>query len=147
MPDNKVVKIYADGACRGNPGPGGWGAILIWGDRRMELSGGERHTTNNRMELMAAIRALETLKRPVEVEVYSDSIYLVRGMTDWIKNWIGKNWKRKGGNLKNIDLWQQLAELCAIHSVKWFWVQGHAGMELNERADWLATSAIPPDRK
>ena len=117
--------------------------MLIWGDRTKELSGGERFTTNNRMELTAAIKALEALKRPVEVEIYSDSNYVVRGMNEWVKNWIKRNWKRKGAPLKNVDLWQQLAELCSRYNVKWFWVRGHAGVRWNERADELAVNAIP----
>ncbi len=140
----KTVKIYTDGACRGNPGPGGWGVILTYGEKRKELSGGEKRTTNNRMELMAVIKGLEALKKRSEVEIISDSSYVVKGMNEWIFNWIKKNWKTTGGKLrKNTDLWKTLVELTKRHNVKWTWVRGHAGHPLNERADQLAVNAIP----
>lgn len=143
MPDIKHIVIHTDGACRGNPGPGGWGAILIWGDKVKELSGGEDRTTNNRMELTAVIKALEALKEPVEVDVYSDSVYVVRGITEWVADWISRGWKRSSGPVENIELWQRLVELNDRHQVRYHWVRGHDGNELNERADRLAVSAIP----
>lgn len=137
------VIIYTDGACRGNPGPGGWGAILMWGNKKKEISGGARSTTNNRMELTAVIRALESLNRPVEVILYSDSSYVVKGMTEWLSGWQRAGWKTKGGMRKNHELWKRLAELADIHTIHWKWVRGHDNNELNERADYLATHAIP----
>ena len=139
----KGVIIYTDGACRGNPGPGGWGAILVYRGRMKELSGGENHTTNNRMELTAVIKALESLKSNAEVDIYSDSSYVVNGMTSWIHDWKRRGWKRASGALENRDLWQRLSELNDQHHITWHWVRGHAGDELNERADRLANSAIP----
>ena len=139
-----VVEIYTDGACSGNPGPGGWGAILLFDGTRKELSGGERLTTNNRMEMMAAIAALEALKRPVEVHLHTDSMYLKDGITKWIKGWKAKGWKTADKKpVKNVDLWQRLEEAAAKHKVSWRWVRGHDGHELNEEADALARSAIP----
>ena len=129
-----VVKIWTDGSCLGNPGPGGWGALLTFGEHERELSGGEADTTNNRMELMAAIVALETLKRPCTVELWSDSKYVVTGITQWIHGWKKKNWKK----VKNRDLWERLDEARSPHHVTWHWVKGHAGDENNERADRLA---------
>ena len=131
-----------DGACRGNPGPGGWGAVLMWGGRRREICGGEPSTTNNRMELTAAIRALEALKRPVEVELYSDSTYVVKGMTEWLQGWRERGWRRKSGKLENRDLWQRLDELVQQHRVRWRWVRGHADDPLNDRAHQLATGEV-----
>jgi len=139
----KGVQIYTDGACRGNPGPGGWGAILIHGNRVREISGGERITTNNRMELTAVIRALQELKKPSEIDLYSDSNYIVMGMTSWLHNWKKSGWKRKTGRLENIDLWQQLDELAQKHLIRWHWVRGHFGNPYNERADKLAREAVP----
>lgn len=137
------VTIYTDGACSGNPGPGGWGAILMWGERRKEISGGEGSTTNNRMELTAVIRALEALSRPVNVELYSDSSYVIKGMTEWLPAWQRANWKTKDGMRKNHELWKRLAELAQKHTIHWNWVRGHDNNELNERADYLATHTIP----
>jgi len=137
------VKIYTDGACRGNPGPGGWGAVLIWGDKIREISSGEISTTNNRMELTAVIRALERLNRIVPVEIYSDSAYVVKGMTEWLPKWQVRGWKRAGGKLKNEDLWKQLAEISEKYDISWNLIKGHAGIKLNEAADHLATAAIP----
>ncbi len=137
---NRVV-IYTDGACSGNPGPGGWGAVLRYGDNEKEISGSEPETTNNRMELMAAIMALESLKRPCAVDLYTDSEYVRGGMTQWMKKWKADGWKKKGG-LKNADLWQRLDAISSKHDVKFHWVKGHAGHPDNERADILATTAI-----
>jgi ribonuclease HI len=137
------VIIHTDGACSGNPGPGGWGAILQWGNRKRELKGGEPYTTNNRMELMAAIMALETLKRPCDVELYTDSQYLRQGIMDWIAAWKRNGWRTADRKpVKNADLWQRLDAAVARHAVRWHWVRGHAGHDLNERADELAREAI-----
>ena len=133
------VEIYTDGACRGNPGPGGWGAIMRFGVHEKELWGGEPDTTNNRMEMMAAIRALEALKRPVSVKIYTDSQYLQKGISYWIHGWKKRGWMTKGKQpVKNVDLWQALDELTSQHHAKWLWVKGHAGHPENERADVLA---------
>ncbi len=139
-----IVELYTDGACSGNPGPGGWGVLLKSGpDAALELSGSEMMTTNNRMELMAAIKGLEALKRPVTVELYTDSLYVRDGMTQWLEKWKQNGWKTAGKQeVKNIDLWQRLDELCAKHQVTWNWVRGHAGHKENERADFLARHAI-----
>jgi len=138
----KVV-IYTDGACSGNPGPGGWGAILTFGDHEKEISGREAHTTNNRMELMAAISALETLKRPCKIELHTDSQYLQQGISTWIKSWKKNGWRTADKKpVKNTDLWQRLDAALARHEVDWRWVRGHHGHEMNERADVLARSAI-----
>lgn len=138
-----LVTIYADGACRGNPGPGGWGALLRSGGHEKEIWGGERETTNNRMELTAAIRALAALRRPCVVQVYSDSQYLRKGIGEWIGKWKENGWQTAEKKpVKNIDLWQQLDELGARHQVQWFWVRGHAGNADNERADRLANRGI-----
>jgi ribonuclease HI len=137
------VVIHTDGACSGNPGPGGWGAILEWGGRRREIKGGEAHTTNNRMELMAAISALETLKRPCDVDLHTDSQYLRQGITSWIHGWKRNGWKTADRKpVKNVDLWQRLDAAIARHTVRWHWVRGHSGHDLNERADELAREAI-----
>jgi ribonuclease HI len=136
------VEIYTDGGCQPNPGTGGWAAILLYGDTEKELSGGEPNTTNNRMELTAAVRALEALKRPCHVVLHTDSEYLKNGVSTWIHGWKKNGWKRKEGALKNIDLWQRLDELIAKHKIEWRWVRGHAGHELNERCDVLAGQAI-----
>lgn len=133
------VLIYTDGACRGNPGPGGWGAILISGGHERELCGGELSTTNNRMELMAAIEALRALKRPCKVELHTDSQYLRTGITEWLAGWKAKGWRTAAKTpVKNEDLWKALDEARLRHEVDWRWVKGHAGHELNERADALA---------
>jgi ribonuclease HI len=137
------VEIFTDGACRGNPGPGGWGAILRYRDREKELFGGEPSTTNNRMELTAVIRALEALKRPSRVRLYTDSQYVQKGISEWIHAWKRKGWKtadRK--DVKNADLWRSLDALAAQHEVEWHWVRGHAGHVENERADELANRGI-----
>jgi ribonuclease HI len=137
------VTIHTDGACSGNPGPGGWGVILQWGDRTKELHGGERHTTNNRMELMAAIAALETLKRPCVVDLHTDSQYLRQGITGWIHGWKRNGWRTADKKpVKNADLWQRLDTAVNRHTVHWHWVRGHAGHDLNERADELARQGI-----
>jgi ribonuclease HI len=137
------VTIYTDGACSGNPGPGGWGAILAFGDREKELKGGERVTTNNRMELMGAISALEALKRPCQVDLYTDSQYLRSGITSWIQRWKRNGWRTaEKAPVKNVDLWQRLDEALKQHDVRWHWVKGHAGHDMNERADRLAREAI-----
>ena len=137
------VDIFTDGACSGNPGPGGWGAILRYGDREKELCGGEAPTTNNRMELMAAIRALEALKRPCIVRIHSDSQYLRDGITRWIHAWKARGWRTADNKpVKNVDLWQRLEAAGAPHRVVWVWVRGHAGHPENERADALARAGI-----
>jgi len=138
-----IVDAYTDGACSGNPGPGGWGAILRYGEQEREISGGEPHTTNNRMELMAAIRALEALKRPCRVRVHTDSRYLRDGITGWIHNWKRNGWKTAARKpVKNADLWQRLDAALGKHQIEWHWVRGHAGHPENERADALARQAI-----
>jgi ribonuclease HI len=142
--DQPSVLIYTDGACEPNPGPGGWAALLRFGAHEKVLTGGEPHTTNNRMELTAAARALQELKRPCRVELYTDSEYLKRGITEWLPGWRRRNWRRKGGALANIDLWQALDQAVQQHQVAWRWVRGHAGHPDNERVDQLAKAAIPP---
>ncbi|UUX48721.1 ribonuclease HI [Nisaea acidiphila] len=140
----KKVEIYTDGACSGNPGPGGWGAILRYGDAEKELSGGDKETTNNRMELMAAITALETLKRSMHVDLYTDSVYVRDGITKWIHGWKKRGWRTADKKpVKNVELWQRLDEAAARHEIAWHWVKGHAGHPENERADELARNAIP----
>ena len=141
MENRKKVIIYTDGACSGNPGPGGWGAILKYNEVEKEISGGEANTTNNRMELCAVISALRLLKEPCAVTLYSDSKYVVDAMTlGWAKGWRAKGWKRKGGPALNPDLWQQLLDLCEIHEVEFIWVKGHASNPYNNRCDVLAVS-------
>lgn len=138
------VEIYTDGACSGNPGPGGWGSVMLYKGHRKELSGGERLTTNNRMELLAVIRALESLSRPCEVTVYTDSVYVMKGITEWISAWKARQWKTAGKKpVKNVDLWQALEAAVEPHEVGWKWVKGHSGVTENERADELARQAIP----
>ena len=137
------VEIFTDGACSGNPGPGGWGAILRMGNRERELSGGEPATTNNRMEMMAAIQALEALKRPCKVELHTDSQYLRTGITEWLAGWKARGWRTASkAPVKNEDLWRRLDEARQRHEVDWRWVKGHAGHELNERADGLARKGL-----
>jgi len=137
------VRIYTDGACRGNPGPGGWAALLLAQEKEKEISGAEAHTTNNRMELLAAIRALEALRRPCEVELYTDSQYVRNGMTTWLKDWKRRNWRTADRKpVKNVDLWQELDALVERHRISWHWVRGHTGNEGNERVDRLANEAI-----
>ena len=138
----KTVEIFTDGACSGNPGPGGWGAILRSGGQEKEIYGGEAETTNNRMELTAAIRALEEVPVGTGVELYTDSRYLQQGVTRWLEGWIARGWKRKGGEIQNLDLWKRLAALEEQHDVSFHWLKGHAGHEHNERADDLATLEI-----
>ena len=138
------VKIFTDGACSGNPGPGGWAALLRWNGVEKEKSGGERHTTNNRMEMMAAIRALESLKRGMPVDLYTDSTYLRDGITKWLPAWKANGWKTAARKpVKNQDLWQRLEAALTGHDVRWHWVKGHAGHPENERADELARKAMP----
>jgi ribonuclease HI len=138
------VEIYTDGACRGNPGPGGWGVLLRYNSQEKELWGGEAGTTNNRMELMAAIRALEALKRPSQVKLYTDSIYVMKGITEWIHRWKRSGWRTADRKpVKNEDLWRRLDELAQMHKIEWHWVKGHAGHPENERADRLANKGIP----
>jgi ribonuclease HI len=136
------VTIYTDGACDPNPGPGGWAALMQSDEHEKILTGSEQDTTNNRMELTAALRALETLKRPSQVEIYTDSEYLRRGITEWLPGWRGRNWRRKGGELKNVDLWRALDAILHTHQVSWHWVRGHAGHRQNEQVDRLAREAI-----
>ncbi len=136
----KHVEIYTDGACSGNPGPGGWGTILRWNGHEKELNGGERETTNNRMELMAVIKGLEALSRRCRVDLYTDSQYVQKGVTEWMAGWKRKGWPDR---IKNQDLWQQLDALIAKHDVKMHWVRGHDGHPENERADALARAGVP----
>jgi ribonuclease HI len=139
------VVIHTDGACSGNPGPGGWGAVLAYKGREKELSGGEAMTTNNRMELMAAISALESLTRPCTVDVYTDSQYVRLGVTQWLTNWKGRGWRTADKKpVKNEDLWRRLDEAQARHQVTWHWVKGHAGHAENERVDALARAGMAP---
>jgi ribonuclease HI len=143
MTEKDVVEVFTDGACRGNPGPGGWGAVLRYKNKERELYGGEAHTTNNRMELTAAIEALKALKQPCEVEITTDSQYVKNGINQWIANWKKRGWKTSDKKpVKNIDLWQQLDALASQHNVKWHWVKGHSGHLENERADALANKGI-----
>jgi ribonuclease HI len=138
-----VVDIYTDGACRGNPGAGGWAATLSFGEQEKELSGAEPHTTNNRMELTAVIRALQALKRPVEARVHTDSEYVRRGITEWMAGWKARGWRTADRKpVKNQDLWEELDRLAAGHRIEWRWVPGHAGVPGNERVDRLANQAI-----
>jgi ribonuclease HI len=138
----KVV-IFTDGACSGNPGPGGWGAILMYGDKEKELCGGEAATTNNRMEMMAAIQALESLNRPCKVELHTDSQYVKNGITEWMRGWKARGWKTADKKpVKNEDLWKRLDEARLRHEVDWRWVKGHNGHEHNERADGLARKGL-----
>lgn len=137
------VRIYTDGACKGNPGPGGWGALLQLDGREKELCGGEPDTTNNRMELTAVIRALEALKRPCAVDIYTDSQYVQKGISEWIVAWKRRGWKTADKKpVKNVDLWLELDQLVGGHSIEWHWVKGHAGHAENERADQLANQGI-----
>lgn len=149
LPTVKRVTIYTDGACSGNPGPGGWGAVLLYPGRRLEISGGERATTNNRMELQAAIEALRALRRPSDVDLHTDSTYVRNGITQWIASWKALGWKRRSGKrllpVKNEDLWRTLDQLVnhTGHTVRFHWLEGHAGHPDNERADRLARDAVP----
>jgi ribonuclease HI len=140
---DKIVEIFTDGACSGNPGPGGWGAVLRYGATEKEMNGGEPATTNNRMELMAAIMAIEAVKRPCEIHLHTDSEYLRNGITTWIHSWKARGWKTADKKpVKNVDLWQQLERAIETHDVRWHWVKGHSGHRENERADELARLAI-----
>ena len=144
MTANKII-IHTDGACSGNPGPGGWGAILAYNGTRKELSGGEAETTNNRMELTGAIMALESIKRPCKVEMHVDSAYVKDGITKWIHGWKRNGWKTADKKpVKNVELWQRLDKAIATHDISWRWVKGHAGHAENERADELARSGMAP---
>ncbi len=137
------VEIYTDGACSGNPGPGGWGALLRYGGREKTLSGAEASTTNNRMELMAAIRALESLKRPCKVTLFTDSVYVQKGISEWLSNWKRRGWKTADKKpVKNADLWRRLDAATEGHDISWRWVRGHSGHPENERVDALAREAI-----
>ena len=139
----KRVSAYTDGACRGNPGPGGWGVLLECEGKEKELWGGELQTTNNRMELMAAIQALETLTKPSPIEIITDSQYVMKGITEWLPNWIKRNWKTSTNKpVKNADLWKRLQAATNPHEVSWSWVRGHQGHEGNERADQLANRGV-----
>ena len=147
MTDEDKIDAFTDGACSGNPGPGGWGAILRYRDTEKELSGAEAPTTNNRMELMAAISALEALKRPSAVRLYTDSTYVRDGITKWIHGWKKKNWRTADNKpVKNVDLWQRLEQAAQPHKVEWHWVRGHDGHPENERADLLARQALDAAR-
>ena len=138
----RQIEIHTDGACSGNPGPGGWAALLLYGSSEKELSGGEPLTTNNRMELMAAIRALESLKKPCHIALFTDSQYVQKGITEWLPGWLRKGWKNaKGEPVKNQDLWQRLQAAAGQHRIDWQWVKGHAGHAENERVDALARRA------
>jgi ribonuclease HI len=142
MPERSRVEIFTDGACKGNPGPGGWGAIIRAGSKEKEISGGEPLTTNNRMELLAAIRALEALKRPCEVDLTTDSNYVREGITRWIHNWQRNGWRTADRKpVKNAELWQELLAATAPHRIRWHWIKGHTGHVENERADQLACDA------
>jgi len=139
----EIVTIYTDGACRGNPGPGGWGVSMQYKDKQKELFGGEAETTNNRMELTAAIRALETLNRSCEIKLHTDSKYVLQGITEWMANWKKRGWKTSNNKpVKNEDLWRRLDQAIQRHSIEWIWVKGHAGNDGNERADSLANKGI-----
>lgn len=141
--NSEVVVVYADGACKGNPGPGGWGVWISMGEHSKELCGGEPITTNNRMELTAVIRALEALKRTCDVKIYTDSVYVQKGMTEWLSSWKARGWRTSDKKpVKNDDLWQQLDVLAQQHKVEWLWVKGHAGDPGNERADMLANQGV-----
>jgi ribonuclease HI len=143
MAESNMVDIYTDGACSGNPGPGGWGAILRYNGTEREISGGEADTTNNRMELMAAIRALEALTRPVTARVHTDSTYVKDGITKWIDQWKARGWRTAAKKpVKNVDLWQRLDQAAGRHDVSWHWVRGHTGHPENERADELARRGL-----
>ncbi len=139
------VVIYTDGACKGNPGPGGWGALLSWNGHEREICGGEARTTNNRMELLAAVRALQALKKPSNVELYTDSQYVQKGMSSWLRKWKAAGRLESGRNkVKNADLWKELDAIASVHRVNWRWVEGHSGIDGNERADELARKGMIP---
>jgi len=141
--NDNIVEIFTDGACRGNPGPGGWGALLRYKGKEKTLHGGEAATTNNRMELMAAIQALESLTRPCNIHLTTDSQYVMKGITEWMVNWKKRGWKTASRQpVKNVDLWQRLDKALAPHEVEWFWIRGHTGHPENEMADQLANQGI-----
>ena len=142
MKSLQQVTIYTDGACDPNPGPGGWAALLIYKNNEQTLTGSERQTTNNRMELTAAIEALKALNGPSRVEFFTDSQYLRLGITEWMPNWRARNWRRKGGKLANVDLWQTLDKKIRDHQINWHWVRGHSGDRNNQRVDSLARRAV-----
>ena len=143
MSDSELIQIYTDGACRGNPGPGGWGALLKFGSKEKQLYGGESMTTNNRMELRAVIEALSALKRPCNVSVTSDSTYVLKGINEWLPNWKKRGWLTSGKKpVKNEDLWKSLDSLKSVHNVEWHWVKGHSGHLENELVDQLANKGI-----
>ena len=137
-----MITIYTDGSCDPNPGPGGWAAVIYFGDWEKVLSGGNPHTTNNRMELKAALEALRAVENSAEIALYTDSEYLKRGVTEWMPNWKARNWKRKKGKLANVDLWKSLDAAIEKHRISWHWVRGHAGHPKNERVDRLARLAM-----
>lgn len=140
----KKMQIYTDGACSGNPGPGGWGALLRYEGHEKELSGGHPETTNNRMEMQAVIEALQSLKSKCIIDIYTDSKYVIQGMTEWLEGWKRKGWKTAAGkSVKNVDLWQTLELLVNQHHITWHWVKGHSGHDENERVDALAVAAVP----
>lgn len=144
---NKVT-IYTDGACKGNPGVGGWGAVLESGAHKKELFGGEQETTNNRMELMAVIKALSALKRPCEIKLHTDSQYVLKGITEWISGWKARGWRTASKEpVKNVDLWQALDAACQTHRIEWIWVRGHTGNPGNELADQLANQGVESVRQ
>ena len=146
--DLPIVDIFTDGACKGNPGPGGWGAVLRFGDTEKEMSGGEALTTNNRMEMMAAVEALNALKKPCRVTLHTDSKYVMDGITKWVFGWQKKGWRTADNKpVKNVEIWQALLKAAARHQVTWKWVKGHAGHPENERADQLACAAAETFRK
>jgi ribonuclease HI len=136
------VVIYTDGACEPNPGPGGWAALLRFGNQEKILSGNDADTTNNRMELTAAVQALQALNRPCQIDLYTDSEYLRRGISEWLPEWRRRGWRRKGGALANRELWQTLELAMQPHTIEWHWVKGHAGNRNNQRVDWLARQAM-----
>lgn len=143
MSSKDFIEIYADGACKGNPGPGGWGAWLSYDGHEKEICGGELLTTNNRMELTAVIRALEALKRPSRIKIYTDSVYVQKGITEWIHGWKARGWRTSDKKpVKNSELWQELETLSKLHQIEWIWVKGHAGHDGNERADMLANQGV-----
>jgi ribonuclease HI len=144
LSSDKLVEIFTDGACKGNPGPGGWGVLMRYGEVEKELCGGEANTTNNRMEMLAVISGLEALKKATKVRIVLDSQYVQKGMNEWIHGWKARGWKTAAKQpVKNVDLWQRLDLAVARHEVQWQWVKGHAGHEGNERADQLANKGIP----
>jgi ribonuclease HI len=141
---DKLIELFTDGACKGNPGPGGWGVLLRYGTTEKELCGGEKNTTNNRMEMLAVISGLEALTKPSTVRIVTDSQYVLKGITEWMVGWKARGWKTAAKQpVKNVDLWQRLDAAVAVHKVQWKWVKGHAGHSENERADQLANKGIP----